>query len=325
MARPRHRLIPLSRDLAENLVVAVEGDGRPVDAKAVRALLVLLSRAATVATETDDEILDHEDTRRGYDPGERLYDPLYVGLRALRDDLGRVRPAVVKAAMPAMAALRVGLRGEPGYGLVSPVMAFMSDPGGRRIHEGTPVGVAKVERTLVAAATGSVHAVWVDTRALRHLRCRYSAILLLRVLAALEVPPKGARPGRNGKLWFEIPAGEAQAWLGVVGIPKRANVTQNVIEPAVRELAEVGVDLSLRWRENYRGEPVALRVGVASSAEARHRAAVDISRRRAALLAARRKARRARRVEAIRQAGGPSALARLRYHPRRRRPDLQET
>lgn len=324
MARPRIRLIPLSRAIAENLVVGVEGG----DAAAMRMLLALLSRAAPSVPETDEENLDLEWAHRFYSDDERVYAPLYMALAPLREDLGRAGLAVIKAAMPAVAALRVGLRDEPRYGLHPPVRAMMLSADNRRVYRGTVAVAVTMETTLRAAATGLVQAVWMDTRALRRFRCRYSAILYLRALAALQRPPveaQGAKVApKTGKLWFEIPAAEAQAFLGVAGIGRRADVTRHVMEPAVKELAEVGVDLSLKWRENYRGEATALRVGVASTEETRRRALAELAKQRAATVAARRAARRERRVAAIRQAGG-SSVARLRYLSRRRRqPEPQE-
>jgi hypothetical protein len=322
MARPRHRSLTVTRDIAENLVIDVLADGGPVDVTAVRTLIALLARAPSWIPDTDDEHFDLEHDRRFYVPGTHVYPPLYMAVRPLREDLGRIGLANLKRAIPGVAALRVGLRDEPRYGLVSPILALMQSADGGRLYPDTVAGAVQMERTLMAAATGHVQGIRMDTRVLRRLRCRYSPVLYLRALACLQRPPAGAKAGRNGKLWFDVPYGDARPFLGVSGFAKRGNLTQNVMGPAMRELAEVGVDLSLSWKENYRGEPTALRVGIASTEATRRAALTALARKRDATLAARRVTRRERRLalhlESVREAGGSVRMARLRYLSRRR-------
>lgn len=328
MAKPRTRLkpFPVSRDLAMNLCVdaspaAVVGPGRDVDAAGVRALLAILSQASAIPVDGDEAMMRKEMARRYFDPGTFAYDYLDVNLSTLRRNLGRIgRKAVSTTALVASKAL-VSLRDTPQYGLSTGVRAFMAKPRGGRLRADSDTGVVQVERTLMAAATGTAMAVMVDPKALRLMRCRYTPILYLRCLEWLQSPPKGAKAGKNAKLWFEVPYAEAQRVLGTGGIPLRSNVTQNVMTPAMRELAQVGVDLSLKWIENYRGQPTALRIGVLSTPAMRSAAVAQRGRERAAAVAARRAARHARRQEAIRRQvarGEAPSLAllkrRIRYH-----------
>ena len=261
-------MLPLSRALATRLVLsskAVKSSdpaGDRIDAKAVRLMLVVLSRAAGREVDHGDWIEARIDYQEDMPTQPRQ--TVEVPIKALRSDLGKVTLAGLVEAHGRAMGLRASIRGEPQYEEQPVLSGGVHETAGsprRQIHCQARKLAFRVDTTLAALAhqhadqpdDGSPPPTFgFDPAILTSFSCRYTPLVYLRLLAWFDpatVIDHAWKPrrARSGDLMLSIPAAQAQEALGTSGMRRPADVEQQVVRPVVADLAKVGITLSWAW------------------------------------------------------------------------------
>lgn len=278
-------LLPLSRDIAARLLIDASpaGAGRDrheAEASSVRLLLVLLSRAAARVHEGQDADARVFD-RLAYEYSNGIsYEPLWAGLKPLREDLGRIQPSSLLRDLSRAAGMLVSLWGEESeYQLMAPLARSLTTPEGRVPRARAEVGRFRVEKTLLAAAgvdepVDEHSLLWFDPRVMARFSSRYSPLAYVRVLAWLSdthiIPGSwGAHVTSKGTLAFVIPSGEIAEALGTCGMVRAPRtpggkvgidfdrIERTVFKPVIRDLRHAGLKLTVKIERSKKG--VALR------------------------------------------------------------------
>lgn len=277
MNHPEPRRLPISREIATSLVIASapRKEGADATAGAVHALLVILSRVATLVDDRETmEDLERDEAREKHDRelarGGAATDTIHLTGRELMRDLG-VTPAGLAAAWARIGRVRAFLAGRR-RGL--PIRPAQGDVIRGRAKSTMPL---RIDRTLAFAAhaygdpggdaEGTI--VWWDTAAVARMRSRYSPVVYLRALAWIDrpemLPTKEWRVHRTatGALAMDIPIAEARDALGVDGYSHASELDRQVVKAVREDLAKAGIRWDGRLVRNRRGEALALRLVVA--------------------------------------------------------------
>ncbi|GJE67420.1 hypothetical protein LNAOJCKE_4651 [Methylorubrum aminovorans] len=278
MRHPKPRPLPISREIATSLVIASapRKEGADATAGAIHALLVVLSRIATIVDDRGAmEELARDEAREEHDDevlakGGAATDTIHVAGRELMRDLG-VTPAGLAAAWARIGRIRAFLAGRR-RGM--PIRPAQGDVIRGRAKPTMPV---RIDRTLAFAAHaygdpgGDAESaiVWWDTAAVARMRSRYAPVAYLRALAWIgwpEMLPEedwNVRRTAAGALAMDIPIAEARDALGVDGYEHPSELDRQVVKAVRLDLARAGIRWDGRLVRNRRGEAQALRLLIA--------------------------------------------------------------
>lgn len=270
------RWLPISREIATALVIASapRKEGADATAGAVHALLIVLSRLATLCDdrETMEDIVRRVDQEYHDDVVKRggaATDVVHVTGRELMRDLA-VTPAGLAAAWARIGRIRAFLSGRRRGVQIRPVQG---DVIGGRAKPTIEVGL---DRTLAFAAhaygdpggDASDAVVWWDTAAVARMRSRFAPMAYLRAIAWIErpglLPAEWAPHGTSGgALAMDIPIAEARDALGIDGYAHASELDRQVVKAVREDLARAGIRWDGRLVRNRRGEATALRLAIA--------------------------------------------------------------